>query len=92
MARSARPGVARRAGGRQAQRLKEGGEVVTLSKRLGHATPQVTMTVYADEIEEANDGAARRAQANQLFAGTKLAAFLAASETGHGGDAWQQAA
>lgn len=58
--------------------IKEGGEVVTLSKRLGHATPQVTMTVYADEIEEANDGAARRAQANQLFAGTKLAAFLAA--------------
>ncbi len=42
-----------------------GGEVVTLSKRLGHATPQVTMTVYADEIEEANDGAARRAQANK---------------------------
>ncbi|MEA2252724.1 MAG: hypothetical protein QOG70_2966 [Solirubrobacteraceae bacterium] len=31
--------------------IKDGGDVITLSKRLGHATPQVTMSTYADDIE-----------------------------------------
>jgi len=56
--------------------IKDGGDVISLSKRLGHATPQVTMSVYADEIEEANDSAIRRARADALFAGTAMAASL----------------
>lgn len=51
-----------------------GGDVITLSKRLGHATPQMTLSVYADEIEEANDNAVRKASVNALFSGTKMAA------------------
>lgn len=58
--------------------IKNGGDAVTLSKRLGHATPQVTMTTYAAEIEEANDRAAKRAKANELFGGTAMAARMAA--------------
>jgi integrase len=53
--------------------IKDGGDVISLSKRLGHATPQVTMSVYADEIEEANDSAIRKARADALFAGTGMA-------------------
>lgn len=60
--------------------IKDGGDPVTLSKRLGHATPQVTMTVYADEIREANDDAARRAQVDALFGSTRMAASLAATD------------
>jgi hypothetical protein len=60
--------------------IKDGGDVITLSKRLGHATPQVTMSVDADEIEEANDNAIRKARVNALFATTKMAASLAASD------------
>lgn len=40
--------------------IKDGGDVITLSKRLGHAAPQVTMSTYADEIEEANDHTIRK--------------------------------
>jgi hypothetical protein len=47
--------------------------VITLSERLGHATPQVTMTTYAAEIEEANDSAIRKARVNALFGGTQMA-------------------
>jgi integrase len=57
--------------------IKDGGDVITLSKRLGHATPQVTMTTYADEIEEANDN--RKARVNALFGGTTMAARMAAA-------------
>jgi hypothetical protein len=53
--------------------------VITLSKRLGHATPQVTMTTYADEIEEANESAIRKARVNALFGQTKMAARMAAA-------------
>lgn len=60
--------------------IKDGGDVITLSKRLGHATPQVTMAVYADEIEEANDNAVRKARVNALFGSTKMAARMAASD------------
>jgi integrase len=60
--------------------IKDGGDVITLSKRLGHATPQVTMSTYADEIEEANDSAIRKARVNALFGGTKMAARLAAED------------
>jgi hypothetical protein len=60
--------------------IKDGGDVITLSKRLGHATPNVTMSVYADEIEEANDNAIRKARVNALFEGTGMAARLAASD------------
>jgi hypothetical protein len=28
---------------------KTGGDLISLSKRLGHATPQVTMYTYADD-------------------------------------------
>jgi integrase len=56
--------------------IKDGGDVITLSKRLGHGTPQVTMTVYADEIEEANDNAVRKARVNALFRDTDMAALL----------------
>ena len=60
--------------------LKDGGDAVTLSKRLGHATPQVTMTTYADEIEEANDNTIRKARVNALFGSTKMAARMAATD------------
>jgi integrase len=59
--------------------IKDGGDVITLSKRLGHSTPQVTMTTYAAEIEEANDHAARKARVNALFGQTQMAARLAAA-------------
>lgn len=59
--------------------IKDGGDVVTLSKRLGHSTPQVTMTTYADEIEEANDSAARKARVDALFGATEMAALMAAT-------------
>jgi integrase-like protein len=62
--------------------LKDGGDVATLSKRLGHATPQVTMSVYADVIEEANDHAIRKARVEAMFKDTKMAALLAASGSG----------
>jgi integrase len=68
--------------------IKDGGDVITLSKRLGHATPQVTMTTYADEIEEANDNAVRKARVNALFGATKMAARMAAA----GGDSASEAA
>lgn len=58
--------------------IKDGGDVITLSKRLGHATPQVTMTTYADEIEEANDHAVRKARVNALFGGTAMPRLVAA--------------
>lgn len=54
--------------------------MITLSKRLGHATPQVTMTTYADEIEEANDNSIRKARVNALFEGTGMAARMAATD------------
>ena len=38
--------------------------MITLSKRLGHANPQITMSVYADEIEEGADHSIRRARVN----------------------------
>jgi hypothetical protein len=56
--------------------IKDGGDVITLSKRLGHATPQVTMSTYADEIEEANDNTVRRARVNAMFEGTSMASRL----------------
>lgn len=64
------------------------GPVITLYKRLGDATPQVTMSVYADEIEEANDHTIRKARVNALFAATKMAASLAATD----GDSLRQTA
>ena len=39
------------------------------------------MTTYADDIEEANDGATRKARVDALF-GTKMAALMAASDGG----------
>jgi hypothetical protein len=59
--------------------IKDGGDVITLSKRLGHATPQVTVTTYADEIEEANDNSVRKARVNALFGATRMAARMAAT-------------
>lgn len=56
--------------------IKDDGDVISLSKRLGQATPQVTMSVYANEIEEANDHSILRAHADALFAGTKMASLL----------------
>ena len=53
--------------------------MITLSKRLGHATPQVTMTTYAGEIEEADDSTIRKARVNALFGATKMAARMAAT-------------
>jgi integrase len=60
--------------------IKDGGDVITLSKRLGHSTPQVTMTTYADDIEEAADNAVRKARVNALFGSTRMAARMAATE------------
>jgi len=60
--------------------IKDGGDVITLSKRLGHASPQITMTTYASDIEEANDHSIRKARVNSLFGSTKMAASLAASD------------
>lgn len=60
--------------------IKDGGDVVTLSKRLGHSTPQVTMTTYAHDIEEANDDAARRARVDAMFGATQMAALMAAAD------------
>jgi integrase len=67
--------------------IKDGGDVISLFKRLGHATPQVTMSVYADEIEEANDSAIRKARADALFVGSGMAARLGSplEATGHSG-------
>lgn len=62
--------------------VADGGDVITLSKRLGHATPQVTMATYADDIEEANDSAARRAHVEAMFGSTKMAALMAATDGG----------
>jgi hypothetical protein len=62
--------------------IKDGGDVVTLSKRLGHSTPQVTMTTYAHDIEEANDSAARKAHVEAMFGSTKMAALMAATDGG----------
>jgi integrase len=59
--------------------IKEGGDVITLSKRLGHANPQITMSAYADEIEEAADHSIRRARVNALFEGTRMSALVAAA-------------
>lgn len=59
--------------------IKDGGDVVTLSKRLGHATPQITMSTYADEIEEANDDAVRRERVEAMFAGTEMATIAVGS-------------
>jgi integrase len=66
--------------------IKDGGDVITLSKRLGHANPQITMSVYADEIEEAADHSIRRARVNALFEGTRMAALVSATrgDTGQG--------
>ncbi len=58
--------------------IKGGGDLITLSKRLGHKTPQITMTTYAHEIEEAQDNAARTARVEAMFSGTEMAAVLAA--------------
>lgn len=57
---------------------QDGGDVITLSKRLGHSSPQVTMTTYADAIEEANDHSIRKARVDALFADTQMARSLAA--------------
>jgi hypothetical protein len=40
------------------------------------------MTTYADEIEEANDNAVRRAHVNAMFESTKMAARLAPDRSG----------
>jgi integrase len=56
-------------------------DVVTLSKRLGHSTPQVTMTTYAHVIEEANDDAVRRALVNAMYADSKMARLMRGSES-----------
>jgi len=42
------------------------------------------MTTYADEIEEANDRAARKACVDALFGNTKVAALMAARDGGGG--------
>jgi integrase len=60
--------------------IKDGGDVITLSKRLGHANPQITMSVYADEIEEAADHSIRRARVNALFQGTRMATLMASPD------------
>ncbi len=60
--------------------LSESSGVITLSKRLCHASPQITMTTYASDIEEANDHSIRKARANSLFGSTKMAASSAASD------------
>ena len=57
--------------------IKDGGDIITLSKRLGHASPSVTMSVYANEIEEANDHALRKARVNAMFSRTSMARLLA---------------
>lgn len=59
--------------------IKDGGDVVTLSRRLGHTSPQITMTTYAHVIEEASDDAVRRARVDAMYAGSSMAAAMAAS-------------
>lgn len=54
--------------------IKDGGDVITLSRRLGHANPNITMNTDANEIEEANDHSVRRARVEALFDGTGMAA------------------
>jgi len=39
--------------------IDPGVDVVTISKRLGHASPAVTMTVYAHMFRQSDDKAAR---------------------------------
>lgn len=60
--------------------IKDGGDVITLSKRLGHANPQITMSHYADEIQEAQDRTARQARVDAMYGDTKMATLLAATE------------
>ena len=72
--------------------IKDGGDVISLSKRLGHATPQVTMSVYADEIEEANDSEIRKARADALFAGTGMASKLGTPVAAADGNGREQTA
>jgi len=57
--------------------IMDGGDIVSLSKRLGHATPLVTMTTYAHAIDEANDDAVRRARVDAMYASSQMAAFMA---------------
>jgi integrase len=59
--------------------IKDGGDVVTLSKRLGHSSPQVTVTTYMHAIEEANDDAVRRARVDAMYADSTMAAFLSSA-------------
>lgn len=49
------------------------------------------MSVYANEIEEANDHPIRRAHADALFAGTKMASLLGSPMAATDGSGAQQA-
>lgn len=60
--------------------IKDGGDIVTLSQRLGHASVQVTISTYVSEIAEANDDRVRREHVERMYEGTKMAAILAASD------------
>ncbi|MBA3672999.1 MAG: site-specific integrase [Gemmatimonadaceae bacterium] len=66
--------------------IKDGGDIVTLSKRLGHASVQVTISTYVSEIEEANDDRVRRAQVERMYKGTKMAAIVAATDRHEGSE------
>lgn len=71
------------ADGRLRHGLRRTGERV--SKRLGHATAQVTMSTYADEIEEAADNTIRMKRVEAMFASTRMAALLSVGQSDGGG-------
>jgi len=53
--------------------IADGGDLVELSAHLGHATPQVTATVYAHEFEKAARSDVRRARLDSIVGSTMAA-------------------
>jgi integrase len=59
--------------------IAEGGDLVELSSRLGHADPSITAGVYSHEFEAAARSAERRARLDAMYGGD-VAADVAATE------------
>ena len=66
--------------------IANGGDLVELSKRLGHADPSITASVYAHDFEAAARSDQRRARLDSIygFLGFDVAAEVAATEVNEG--------
>jgi integrase len=62
--------------------IAQGGDVVELSSRLGHADPSITAGVYSHEFEAAARSAERRARLDAMYGAEvpNVAASVAAAE------------